>query len=206
MPLTAAMAIAGPWMLRVLKSKTLWYTIGLTAIVSTIFVSGCNYGAKGKAALQSEFNQYKVTAALMVKSIQDEGKKNAIQTNEKLKAEERDRENLYKKHSTELAKLDRQLDSVKLDLALVQLLNDSAAGTRKDQSTTGPTERADGAANERADSSAAYSSTIKEIRDDLVSLRDLAEIILINNKNHHACADQVEAWQKFYIQTYESFD
>ena len=189
-----------------LKSRALWYTIGLTAIVSTIFVSGCNYGAKGKAALQSEFNQYKVTAALAVKNLQDEGKKNAIQTNEKLKAEERNREDTYKKHSTELAKLDRQLDSVKLDLALVQLLNDSAAGGRKDESATGPEKRTDGAADEGAGKTAAYSSTIKEIRDDLVSLRDLAEIILINNKNHHACADQVEAWQDFYNKLYESFD
>jgi hypothetical protein len=192
-------ATAAVWGAKLLGSKALWYTLGIAGIVGTIFVGGCNYGASGKKQVEEEFEQYKVAQALIVKNLQDEGKKNAIKTNEKLKAEERNREDTYKKHSTELAKLDRQLDSVKLDLALVQLLNDSAVGARKDQPTTGPEKRTDGAANETT-------SAPSPVANSPNTLMDLAETVLINNKNHHACADQVEAWQGFYNKLYESFD
>jgi len=195
-------AMIAVWGTKLLGSKTLWYTLGIAGIVGTIFVGGYNYGASGKKQVEEQFEQYKVAQALIVKNLQDEGKKNAIQTNEKLKAEERDRENLYKTHSTELAKLDRQLDAVKLDAELVRLLNASAAGVRKDESATGPSERADGATNAEAGKTA----TISDLAEDLATLGDLARVTLTNNKNHHACADQVEAWQAFYHKTYESFD
>lgn len=194
MPIPAIPAAA----LAVLKSPLLWKAVGLLAVVSVIFIGGCNYGASGKKELQAEFDAYKKAQAELMVATQKANADHAKKANEKLKADERRIEENDRKHQQELARIRADLDRVRLDAALVRLLNDSAAlGT--DQPPARPDQQEDGSPDENTASGAGPP-------DHQPTLGDLAEVILENNKNHLACRAQVEAWQLFYTDLYKQFE
>jgi len=166
--------------------------VGIFAVVSTIFVGGCNYGASGKQAIQDEFDGYKEQQIALLTQVTEANRKDAIKANDRLKAEERALEQRDVRHKAELAKIRKELDAVKLDARLVRLFNDSATSNGTDQPTPRPEVSADG----EADASPTPDPT----------LGDLAEVILENNKNHLACIAQVKEWHTFYNNLYGSFE
>lgn len=181
--------------LTVLKSRALWYAVGLLAVVSVIFVGGCNYGASGKKALQEEFDTYKEAQVQLLVQVAESNKKDAVRANDALKATERTLEENHRKQQRELAAMRKKLDAVQLNADLVRLLNSSATPDGTDQPPTGPQVKADGSVDEDATSGAGPPT-----------LGDLAELTITNNKNHLACIEQVNEWQKFYINLYERFE
>jgi hypothetical protein len=179
-----------------LKSRALWYAVGITAVVATIFIGGCNYGASGKAELQAEFDAYKKEQAALLASIQHGAKQDALKANDRLKAEERALEENHRKQRAELAKLRKELDAVKLSADVTRLFNESV---RDREPTPPPQEQANGSSNEVPAVSAGPP-------DHQSTLGDLVAVSLENNKNHLACIAQVQAWQDFYIRLYERFE
>jgi hypothetical protein len=182
-------------LLSLLQSKSLWYALGMMAVVSVIFVGGCNYGASGKKQIQAEFDAYKKEQAILILQVTAANAKNAIAANDRLKAEERNLEERHRKHKAELATMRTKLEAVKLELSLVQLFNDSTIANETGEPFTGPDQQEDGILDENPNSD-----------PGIATLADLIEVTLENNKNHLACIAQVKEWQLFYRDLYKEFE
>jgi hypothetical protein len=190
--------------LAVLKSSTLWYCLGVLAVVSVIFIGGCNYGASGKAEIKAEFEAYKQQQESLLVAVQETNKVNALAANTRLIAEERKLEERDRQHQKELARIASRLSRTQLDLDTVRLFNSSAAANGPGQPFAPP----EVGSNVPADEGTSTAQTPEPSGDTLTSrtLADLLAVSVENNKNHLACIAQVDAWQQFYNKLYERFE
>lgn len=196
-----AAGLVANWML----SNWKLIAAGLLAVsvVGGIFYSGYKVGKSGKEEVIAEFKQYREAQEQRFKVIHDGIAKNAVIANQKLKQQEIEREENDRRNRTKLSQMRTRLERVELDLAFVQLLNDSAARESAPTSRLG----SDEARIPEADSGVDYQANQGQgLQTGRVTLYDLGENILENNKNHNQCIDQVEWWQDFYWNLYKQFE
>lgn len=173
------------------------------AVVSSIFYAGYRVGNSGKQEVIAEYKAYKEAQEQRFKSINEGIAKNAIIANQKIKQQEIEREENDRRNRTKLSQMRQRLERVELDLAFVQLLNDSAAR----ESAPAPGVKDNGSGLQEANPGANRGTDQGQgIQVRQFTLYDLGVNILENNKNHNDCIDQVEWWQDFYLNLYKQFE
>jgi hypothetical protein len=171
--------------------------------LSITFYSGYKVGDAGRIKVQAEYDQYKYDQEQRFSRLRTGLIRDATIANQQLKQQEREREENDKVNKQKLAKIQKELNRIKLDAAFIELLNDSA--NRK--SPPKPDQRSDGPGNEDTQASTdGGGNSGQGVKAREFTLYDLGETVLENNKNHQDCIDQVVWWQEFYKKMYQQFE
>lgn len=199
-PLPALPALTG-----LLTNKYVWAIGGLIIVFLGIFFWGYSVGSRGKAEVKAEFEQYKAEQALWVKEVQKVARKDALAANQQLKNEERRTEENARQQQKQLAKMRKKLDDEQLERALVLLLDDAARAGEHESLARSPEQANESVVQGPGSPNLGSGVRIPQVEVE-VTLGDLAEVTIENNKNHWNCVQQVQAWQEFYDKLYNQFE